>query len=106
MYLLNVPLILLNKTFLHITPVSGTTIEASLFNIHTILLDELAKDYYSQIIHKGMATYINPFLIDFENKFLDLINSLDPDLNKMDKNGANVDSKIVKSLFDELACSS
>ncbi len=98
----NIPLpILLNKSFLHITPVSGTTIEASLFNVHTILLDSLSIDYYSKIIQQGLATYINPFSLEFEAELSVFLNIKRLKSTKQNKQFLEIDNFKVKSLLNE-----
>lgn len=51
--------LLLQHTIIHITHSSTTVIEASFFNKLTILINEIGKDYFPELINKGYAKYIN-----------------------------------------------
>lgn len=62
--------LLLKYSIIHITHSSTTVIEASFFNKQTILINEIGKDYYPELINSGRAKYINVnnkhFIEEFE----------------------------------------
>lgn len=69
----NVPLpVLLDKCKMHLTHFSGSTIEASLQNKFTILLDELAIDTFKEIIQNQKAIYL-PIDKNFSKEFSKII---------------------------------
>lgn len=48
--------VLLNQCFLHISKFSGSIIEAAILNKHTVIIDEIGVQSYSQYIEAGLAT--------------------------------------------------
>jgi hypothetical protein len=76
------PLLLKNCT-VHITHSSGSTIEASLFNKKTILLNETGKLYYSNLISDQMAEFI-PVDKEFERKIDNYLLKLKNSVSKND----------------------
>jgi hypothetical protein len=67
--------VLLKHCLIHMTNSSASTIEASLFGKKTILLDEVGRLYYSDLINESMAYYI-PADADFEKKLNQVIAGL------------------------------
>lgn len=61
------PLLLANAK-LHFTLNSGTTLEATFFNLKTVLIDELGKSYYADLINKREAFYLSPSDLSFSVK--------------------------------------
>jgi len=86
---------LLANAKLHFTLNSGTTLEASFFNLKTVLIDELGKDYYADLIKKGEVYYLNPNDLNFIYKLKACV-----DEEKMHQNNTKVNSPLVNNLFD------
>lgn len=60
--------LLLSKASLHITHFSGTVIEASFFNVFTVLLNEIGVFSFQDLISTQKAVYLNPDDTDFQQK--------------------------------------
>jgi hypothetical protein len=67
---------LLKDTKLHITNSSGSVIEASYFNVKTIITGEIGLLYYQYLIDAGIAYYVNHSDSDFYEKYLEIHNKL------------------------------
>lgn len=66
----NAPLpLLLANAALHVTHYSGTAIEASLFNLFTVLLNEKALASFPGLISEGKAAYLDPRDSQFMEQF-------------------------------------
>ena len=71
--------LLLQNCLIHITNSSASTIEASLFGKKTILLHEIGKLYYADLIELKKAIYISPneeFVANFEKAVNNLEDSI------------------------------
>ena len=68
--------VLISNCRLHITNSSGTTMEAELFKKKTILIDEIGKIYYPEIIERGFAKCIIKTEHDFYQQAYDCIEYL------------------------------
>jgi hypothetical protein len=82
------PLVLSNAK-IHVTHFSGSAIEASLFGVQTILLNEMGKELFPDLIRNNKAVYIDSNLTDFNEKFNDYVlksNSITKDESTIDKN--------------------
>tara|TARA_R110002012_G_scaffold135019_2_gene288635 strand:- start:1749 stop:3182 length:1434 start_codon:yes stop_codon:yes gene_type:complete len=75
------PQILLN-TKLHITHTSGSTLEASYFNVKTLLINSVGLEYYPHLIKNNLASYIDYEDVDFIKKVKLIINGLDDGINR------------------------
>jgi hypothetical protein len=76
--------LLLSKASLHLTHFSGTVIEASFFNVFTVLLNEIGIFSFQDLISAQKAVYLNPDDSDFQQKFNAIIqqkNNLPRDKN-------------------------
>ena len=60
--------LLLSQASLHLTHFSGTAIEASFFNIFTVLLNEIGVFSFQDLISTQKAVYLNPDDTDFQQK--------------------------------------
>jgi hypothetical protein len=60
--------VLLKNCLVHVTNSSASTIEAALFNKKTLLLHEIGKLYYSDLIDEGIACFV-PMDTNFESCF-------------------------------------
>ncbi len=70
----NIPLpIILKHIKIHITKTSGTTLEAIQFGIKTILIHELGKEYYLDLLNQGKVFYL---LKKQSNDLINLLNEL------------------------------
>jgi len=67
--------VVLKHCLIHMTNSSASTIEASLFGKKTVLLDEIGRLYYTDLINESMAYYI-PVDLNFEKKLNQVIGSL------------------------------
>ena len=65
--------LLLSNALIHLTHFSGTAIEASLFNLKTVLLNEIGLFSFPDLISAQKAVYLNPDDIDFEQKLYTII---------------------------------
>lgn len=75
--------LILSHSKLHITKVSGTTIEAAAFNVPTILTHELGKEYYQEQIMQKKAIYIeHPNTKVLVNEIARFINTKSPEKDK------------------------
>ena len=83
------PLLLANAK-LHVTRNSGVTLEAASFNLKTVIIDEIGKEYYKEVISKEEALYLNPRKSDFETLFQ----------NYMDKVNNTIEIDEVTSKYD------
>jgi hypothetical protein len=72
------PQLLLNAR-LHITHFSGSAIEAELFNVYTVLLNDIGVLSFPDLISQGKAAYINPESDDFEGSLLDVLKKPRPE---------------------------
>lgn len=90
---------LLKNALLHVTHSSGGTLEAAMFNVKTVLLDELGKKYYEELITTGKAVYLNVADANFETQFNNITAQLlntnkSPILNK-------IDEEIIANIFHQ-----
>ncbi|MEZ4838943.1 hypothetical protein [Flavobacterium sp.] len=60
--------LLFSKATLHVTHFSGTIIEASFFNIYTVLLNEIGVFSFQDLISSQKAVYLNPNDVNFQPK--------------------------------------
>ncbi len=60
--------LLLSKASLHLTHFSGTAIEASFFNVFTVLLNEIGVFSFQDLISTQKAVYLNPDDTNFQQK--------------------------------------
>jgi hypothetical protein len=72
----NYPLpLILENTKLHLTKTSGTTLEAMAFGVKTIILYDLGKEYYYDLIEQGFViapeTYTKKELLTLISKYLE-----------------------------------
>jgi hypothetical protein len=70
--------VLLSKTKIHMTHSSGTTIEASLFNIKTILINQIGLNSFPELINQKKAIYLNYENSKFQKDFFKEINKFSP----------------------------
>ena len=76
--------LLLSKATLHLTHFSGSVIEASFFNVFTVLLNEIGIFSFQDLISSQKAVYLNPVDSNFQQKFNAIIqqkNNLPRDKN-------------------------
>ena len=64
---------LLSKATLHLTHFSGTAIEASFFNVYTVLLNEIGVFSFQDLISLQKAVYLNPNEADFQQNLHTII---------------------------------
>lgn len=64
---------LLANARIHITHFSGSTIEAALFNVYTVLLNELGVASFPDLIAKKQVTFLNPADSSFSNNLKDVL---------------------------------
>lgn len=86
--------LLLSKATLHVTHFSGTIIEASFFDVYTVLLNEIGVFSFQSIISSQKAVYLNPDDIDFEQKLYTIIQKN----NNLPKNTTLISSQ--ENLFE------
>lgn len=91
--------ILLKNTLLHVTHSSGATLEAALFNIKTVLLNDLGKQYYTDLLNENKAIYLQPDSPDFEISFTATIEEITATYNVAKEN--KVDSEVVNKIFTQ-----
>jgi len=60
---------LLANARIHLTHFSGSTIEAALFNVYTVLLNELGVASFPDLIAKKQAVFLDPMDVAFANNF-------------------------------------
>ena len=65
--------LLLSKATLHLTHFSGTAIEASFFNVYTVLLNEIGVFSFQDLISLQKAVYLNPNEADFQQNLHTII---------------------------------
>jgi len=65
--------LLLSKASLHLTHFSGTAIEASFFNVFTVLLNEIGIFSFQDLLSAQKAVYLNPDDPDFHQKLNTII---------------------------------
>ncbi|MBK6836157.1 MAG: hypothetical protein IPG89_18555 [Bacteroidetes bacterium] len=98
----NTPLpLLLRNCLLHITNSSTCTIEASFFQKKTIIINEIGKLYYSELISEGKAVYIEmngDFKKNFE-KYIYQIKQIDSTAIVDENTNSSKINTIVTSLF-------
>lgn len=75
--------VLLDKTLLHVSPVSGTVIEASLFGKYTLLVDPVGEDYYQDLVKAGKAEYQDPYSKSFPSSLNAIIERLEKEKNNL-----------------------
>ena len=61
--------VLLTHSCIHVTHFSGSTIEADMLGVYTVLLDETGLFYFKDIVEKGNAEFINPLSDNFVSTF-------------------------------------
>lgn len=85
---------LLANAKLHVTHFSGTAIEATFFNLKTILLNETGLNSFPDILAKNQAVYIDYQDEDFVSKFKSYLTSLEkPEISPI------FEQPIVSNLF-------
>lgn len=65
--------LLLSNSLAHLTHFSGTAIEASLFNVKTVLLNEIGVFSFPDLISTQKAVYLNVNEIEFENRLIEIL---------------------------------
>ncbi|WP_396148818.1 hypothetical protein [Flavobacterium sp.] len=76
--------LLLSKASLHLTHFSGAAIEASFFNVFTVLLNEIGVFSFQDLISSQKAVYLNPDDTNFQQKlntFIQQKSNLQSDIN-------------------------
>jgi hypothetical protein len=88
--------LLLSHTLLHLTHFSGTAIEASLFNVKTVLLNEIGVFSFPDLISNEKAVYLDVKAFEFAKNLKEVITV---QRNKLKNTELIVESK-QESLFN------
>ncbi|WP_430399240.1 hypothetical protein [Flavobacterium sp.] len=65
--------LLLSNAKLHVTHYSGSALEAAMFGLKTVILNEIGNECFSELIIENKAVYIDSNDVNFNQKFMSLI---------------------------------
>jgi hypothetical protein len=74
---------LLSNSCLHVTHFSGTTIEADLLSVHTVLFNKTGEIYYSELINKNAAEFLDPESDTFSTEMLQILKNVNATAKKL-----------------------
>jgi hypothetical protein len=87
--------LLLSNALIHLTHFSGTAIEASLFNLKTVLLNEIGLFSFPDLISAQKAVYLNVNDAEFDKKLTEIL-----EIEKNNKNKSFEIQPITENLFN------